>query len=60
MVIGVLLNWGLFVPVAALAIFVWQGGIIGGWSIALGYAIVLGVVLLCRVRRGDWQHRSLV
>jgi MATE family multidrug resistance protein len=60
MVVGVVLNWVLFVPVAALTIFAWQGGITGGWSAALGYAIVLGIMLLYRVWRGDWQHRPLV
>ena len=60
MVVGVVLNWVLFVPGAALVIVAWQGGITGGWSTALGYAIVLGVVLLYRVWRGDWQHRALV
>ena len=60
MVVGVVLNWVLFVPVAGLVIVAWQGGVTGGWSTALGYAIMLGVVLLYRVWRGDWQHRALV
>ncbi|HEY7495689.1 MAG TPA: MATE family efflux transporter [Candidatus Tectomicrobia bacterium] len=60
MVVGVVLNWVLFVPVATLVIFAWQGGISGGWSAALGYVVALGVVLLYRVWRGDWQHRALV
>jgi Na+-driven multidrug efflux pump len=57
MLVGLLLNWGLFVPGAVLAIFVWPGGIIGGWSAALCHVIVLGVVMMRRVLRGDWQRR---
>jgi putative MATE family efflux protein len=57
MLVGLLLNWGLFVPGAVLAIFFWQGGIIGGWSAALCHVIVLGVVMMWRVLRGGWQQR---
>jgi hypothetical protein len=53
----VLLNWGLFVPGALMAIFFWPGGIISGWAAALGHVIVLGVVMIRRVLRGDWQQR---
>jgi putative MATE family efflux protein len=60
MLIGLLLNWGLFIPVAALAIFVWPGGITAGWSVALLYAVALGVVLVPRVWRREWLQRSLV
>jgi putative MATE family efflux protein len=57
MLVGLFLNWGVFVPVAVLAVFPWQGGIIGGWSAALLYVVLLGVVMVLRVLRGDWQHR---
>jgi putative MATE family efflux protein len=60
MVVGLVLNWGVFVPVAGLALFVWPGGIIAGWAAGLFYAILLGAVLLPRVLRGDWRQRSLV
>ncbi len=55
-----LLNWGMFLPGAILAIFVWQGGLMGGWAAALFYVIVLGLVMLLRVLHGGWQHRPLV
>ena len=54
MLVGLLLNWGVFVPGAALAIFVWPGGIMGGWAAALGTVVVLGLVMLRRVLRGAW------
>jgi len=59
MLIGLLLNWGLFIPAAALAIFVWPGGIAAGWSVALVYAMALGAVLVPRVWRREWLQRSL-
>jgi MATE family multidrug resistance protein len=54
MLVGLLLNWGLFVPGAALAIFVWPGGIVAGWTAALGTIVVLGLTMLLRVLRGAW------
>ena len=54
MLAALLVNWGLFVPSAALVMFPWQGGILGGWTVALGSAILLGLVLLWRVLRGGW------
>ncbi len=55
MLVGLLLNWGVFVPGAALGIFVWPGGIMGGWAAALGTVVVLGLVMLLRVLRGAWE-----
>jgi putative MATE family efflux protein len=55
MLVGLLINWGLFVPSAALAMFTWQGGLLGGWAVALGSAILLGLVLLWRALRGGWS-----
>jgi putative MATE family efflux protein len=54
MLVGLLLNWGVFVPSAALAIFAWPGGLMGGWIAALGTVVVLGLVMLYRVWRGAW------
>jgi MATE family multidrug resistance protein len=54
MLVGLLLNWGLFVPGAALAIFVWPGGLVAGWTAALGTIVVLGLMMLLRVLRGAW------
>jgi MATE family multidrug resistance protein len=54
MLVGLLLNWGLFVPSAALAIFVWPGGIVAGWAVAVGTVVVLALMMLLRVVRGAW------
>jgi len=54
MLVGLLLNWGVFVPSAALAIFAWPGGLMGGWIAALGPVVLLGLVMLYRVLRGAW------
>jgi MATE family multidrug resistance protein len=54
MLVGLLLNWGVFVPSAALAIFAWPGGLMGGWIAALGTVVLLGLVMLYRVLRGAW------
>jgi len=55
MLAALLVNWGLFVPSAALVIFSWHGGIIGGWAVGLGSAVLLGVGLLWRVLRTNWS-----
>ena len=54
MLVGLLLNWGMFVPSAVLAIFVWPGGIVAGWAAALGTVVVLALMMLLRVLRGAW------
>lgn len=55
MLAGLLVNWGLFVPAAALVMLYWQGGIIGGWAVGLGSAILMGLGLLWRLLRHDWS-----
>ena len=54
MLVGLLLNWGIFVPSAALAIFVWPGGIVAGWAAVVGTVVVLALMMLLRVLRGAW------
>lgn len=54
MLAGLLVNWGLFVPSAALVMLIWQGGIIAGWAVGLGSAILMGLGLLWRVLRERW------
>jgi multidrug resistance protein, MATE family len=54
MLAGLLLNWGVFVPAVALTIFTWHGGIIAGWTVALGAAMVSWIVLLLRVLCRAW------
>ena len=54
MLVGLLLNWGIFVPSAALAIFVWPGGIVAGWAAAVGTVVGLALMMLLRVLRGAW------
>lgn len=54
MLAGMLLNWGVFVPGTALVLWYGHGGIMAGWTVALGVAMVFGVVMLLRVLRGVW------
>ena len=54
MLVGLLLNWGIFVPSAVLTVFVWPGGIVAGWAAAVGTVVVLALMMLLRVLRGAW------
>lgn len=54
MLAGIFLNWGMFVPGTGLVLLYCHGGIMAGWTVALGVAMVFGVVLLLRVLRGTW------
>jgi MATE family, multidrug efflux pump len=54
MLVGLLLNWGIFVPGAALVIFVWPGGVVAAWAAAVGTVVVLALMMLLRVLRGAW------
>jgi MATE family multidrug resistance protein len=54
MLVGLLLNWGIFVPSAVLTIFVWPGGIVAGWAAAVSTVVVLALLMLLRVLRGAW------
>jgi putative MATE family efflux protein len=54
MLVGLLLNWGIFVPGAALVIFVWPGGVVAAWAAAVGTVVVLALMMLLRVLRGTW------
>lgn len=60
LLVGLLLNWGLFVPLASLVMVVLHGSVRGGWTAALCYVMLLGLVLLRRVLAGDWQQRQLI
>ncbi|MCZ6874584.1 MAG: MATE family efflux transporter [bacterium] len=57
---GLLLNWALFVPLASVVMFALQGGVEGGWAVALCYVIVLSLVMLARVLAGQWQKLQLI
>lgn len=58
--VGLFLNWGMFVPLASVVIFVFDGGVAGGWAAALCYVVVLAVFMLARVLTGGWQERQLI
>lgn len=58
--VGLLLNWGMFVPLAAIVMFTFDGGVAGGWAAALCYVVALAVVMLVRVLTGGWQERQLI
>jgi MATE family multidrug resistance protein len=57
---GLLLNWGMFVPLVAIVMFVFDGGVAGGWAAALCYVVALAVVMLTRLLAGRWQERQLI
>jgi Na+-driven multidrug efflux pump len=59
MLAGLVISWGIFLPVAALALFAWQAGITGAWAAALLYVVLLGMGLMLRLLHGGWQRRSL-
>jgi putative MATE family efflux protein len=54
MLVGLLLNWGIFLPGAALVIFIWPGGVVAAWAAAVGIMVVLALLMLLRVLRGAW------
>jgi MATE family multidrug resistance protein len=56
MLVGLLLNWGIFIPSAVLAVFVWPGGIVAGWATGVGTMVVLALLMLFRVLRGAWER----
>lgn len=58
--VGLILNWGLFIPLASIVMFACDGGVEGGWAAALSYVAALGVVMLVRVLSGHWQARQLI
>jgi len=39
---------------AALAIFVWPGGIVAAWATAVVTMVMLALMMLFRVLRGAW------
>jgi MATE family multidrug resistance protein len=53
------LAWGLFLPSAWLFGLVLDGGVEGAWMGGVLYLGVLGVVLLRRFRRGEWQRMKI-
>lgn len=59
MVAGVVISWGVFLPLAWLAMFPLQAGVAGGWVSAVLYGAILGMTMLRRVLRGGWQDRAL-
>lgn len=54
LLVGLVSNWGLFIPGAVLVLVVWPGGLLGGWIMALGATMVFGLVLLWRVLWRPW------
>lgn len=54
LIAGLVINWGLFMPGTFLVLYVGQGGLLGGWIVALGAAMLFGLVLLWRVVWRPW------
>jgi multidrug resistance protein, MATE family len=55
----VVCSWLLFVPLVWLVGFRLRGGVLGSWTGATVYIIVLGIVMLWRVRSGTWKSYSV-
>lgn len=55
MIIGLVYAWALFVPLAYLLGFVFDGGVIGAWIGATIYIIAYGITIFIRFHRGKWQ-----
>jgi MATE family multidrug resistance protein len=55
MIIGLAYAWFLFVPLAYLLGFVFNGGVIGAWIGATIYIIAYGITVFIRYHRGKWQ-----
>lgn len=64
------LSWGLWVPLTHMATFApgegWTAalphlgyGAVGGWTVAVGYVVLLGSALALRWRHGAWQEIRL-
>ncbi|MFT5194369.1 MAG: MATE family multidrug resistance protein [Cellvibrionaceae bacterium] len=53
------LAWGLFLPMAWVALFWWDLGIAGAWATALIYLAMLAAVYFWRFRGGKWKTIQL-
>lgn len=54
-----LLAWGFFIPLAWVAINLFERGIGGAWAVALTYLGLLSAVYLWRFRSGRWKQIQL-
>jgi len=50
------LAWGIFIPLAVLIVFQFQGGVREAWIAALVYLGGLALVYLLRFRSGQWKN----
>jgi multidrug resistance protein, MATE family len=55
MIIGLIYAWFLFVPLAYILGFVFNGGVVGAWFGATIYIIIYGITVFIRFHRGKWQ-----
>ena len=55
MVARMVIGWVLFLPLVALIVFVFDGGVRDAWIGALFYGTCLALVYLIRFRSGRWQ-----
>jgi putative MATE family efflux protein len=53
---SVALNWLLFLPVAYLAVFVFEWGSYGAWVSLYLFLTAFGLALMLRYYRTDWSH----
>ena len=53
-------EWLIFVPGVLVAMCVLDGGILGAWTVQLGYIVLLSLGLYVRWKRGRWMSIRLV
>ena len=53
-------EWLVFVPGVLVAMCVLDGGILGAWTVQLGYIVLLSLGLYVRWKRGRWMSIRLV
>ncbi len=59
MIIGLSYAWFLFVPLAYLFGYTFNGGVVGAWIGATIYIIIYGITIFMRFRRGKWESMKI-
>jgi len=55
MVVELILHFGCLVPLAWLLGITWGFGLVGIWSAAVAYVLLLTIVMVTKFARGDWK-----
>jgi len=59
MIIGLSYAWFLFVPLAYLFGYTFNGGVVGSWIGATIYIVIYGITIFMRFRRGKWESMKI-